>query len=546
MTTVSTLTSEHAPDDFERVAYYNGITGDDKQPHLLYRSDYRTTPFLKPTGRFAHLSVKTLRGVHDTALNPVWDAVGPEICALLLKRGIDWSSINPARFFTRGEPGSLGPVVVWIAVRPGSTSPDTAHVVSKDILAFLCAHGVEDAVVEWREAVLQRLAGPPLLRPTSSFNATHHVRRFLTPLLGVPLGADQREGTLTLWFHESEDPGSKVFGVSSRHVLRGESDTLYESDEAAESNAVRVCSIRQFQRGLADIVSSITGAAIRADVDARELDRLVVKEDQDDETEDAIETTRNSLAAEKKNVKALEAFHAAVLRDWTDETRQRTIGHVTYAPPITVDDEGDERFTSDWAVFEADSEKIRHAFEGNVVDLGSKYDLWKLTCMFYWRDGRSEYKLPLQHTVRMEGCSTERDLASPTVTDTEDQHCIIVGKDGATTGLTVGRYAGLMSYVRRDDGAVSRELAVYNAGYEDRLHQYRNNIEPFSAAGDSGALVWHTVGARAQIFGQLHSAENIGGSTSCHVSYCTPGWHLVDRIKKKFPHAEFYRRTWAS
>lgn len=84
--------------------------------HTSTEQDVRTDPDIDRrwagSYRFAHLADKTLRrGVHDTALNTVWDAVGPEVCALLLERGIDWSPINrPVRFFTRGKPGNLGPV----------------------------------------------------------------------------------------------------------------------------------------------------------------------------------------------------------------------------------------------------------------------------------------------------------------------------------------------------------------------------------------------------------------------------------------------------
>ena len=48
----------------------------------------------------AHIPVKSFRGVFDTPLNGVWDAVGPQIRDLIKARKIDWSSIDPARFFT--------------------------------------------------------------------------------------------------------------------------------------------------------------------------------------------------------------------------------------------------------------------------------------------------------------------------------------------------------------------------------------------------------------------------------------------------------------
>ena len=91
--------------------------------------------------------------------------------------------------------------------------------------------------MEWREAVPQRLSGPPLMRHFGSNNATHYVRRFLTALLGIPLATDGMEeedaqGTLTLWFHENKDkygnPTDKVYGVSNCHVLRKDTTVEYE------------------------------------------------------------------------------------------------------------------------------------------------------------------------------------------------------------------------------------------------------------------------------------------------------------------------------
>jgi len=59
------------PDEYERISYYNGITGNDDRPVLVYRSNFLTTPFPKPSGRYASIPVKSLRGVFDTPLNGV-------------------------------------------------------------------------------------------------------------------------------------------------------------------------------------------------------------------------------------------------------------------------------------------------------------------------------------------------------------------------------------------------------------------------------------------------------------------------------------------
>ena len=114
----------------------------------------------------------------------------------------------------------------------------------------------------------------------------------------------------------------------------------------------------------------------------------------------------------------------------------------------------------------------------------------------------------------------------------------MVGKDGNTTDLTVGRYAGLVSFTRNEVGIESVELGIYNSGDK--------TAEVFSAKGDSGSLVWYMANGKAHIVGQLHSGHSKGGSTSNHVTYCTPGWYLLGQIKKRFKYADFYRTTWSA
>ncbi|KAF8267671.1 hypothetical protein EI94DRAFT_1683645 [Lactarius quietus] len=545
----------YTPSEFERTSYYNGITGDDDHPELVYRSDWLTTPYLKPSGRFANLAVKSLRGVYQTSLNGVWGTVGPKICDLIKARGINWSSIDPARFFTHGQPGeeekgSLGPVVIWIGVIPNSTSSDTAHDVSQEIFKLLKDRGVEDVVVEWREAVVQRLAGLPLMRHVDSINPTHNVRRFLTALHGVPLETqgmerEDAQGTLTLWFHENkyEDgtPSDRVFGVSNCHVLCKNTTVEYKHRGSASRDHVRVCGKRRFQRGLDEITKAIWDHGIRADLWAREIVRLEARGRVDEEDAEEMEAIQRKLDDDNKAIAKLETFYAEVKKDWSDIQLHRNIGHVQYAAPITVDVEGGTKYTSDWGAFVAAEAKVRDQFEGNVVDLGSKYSVANLTSMFYPRGTSvpTTFKYPVERKLRIVGCATEEDLANPTEIDSEGRAYLIVGKDGNTTDVTFGRYAGLVSFALNEVGIPSVELGIYNMGPK--------NSDAFSAKGDSGSLVWHwhmKEDGKASIVGQLHSGSNKGGSTSNHVTYCTPGWYLLLQIKKEFKHADFYRTTW--
>jgi hypothetical protein len=383
----ATVVSQYTPDEYERTSYYNGITRDGDHPELVYRSDFLTTLFPKPVGRHAHIPVKSLHGVFDTPLNGVWDTVGPEIRDLIKARKINWSSVDPARFFTHGplgeeEKGSLGPVVIWVGVIPGSTSSGTAHEVSQEILALLLKNGVEDAVVEWREAVLQRLAGPPLMRHVGSNNATHYVRRFLTALLGIPLATEgmeeedaQPEGTLTLWFHENKDkdgnPSDKIYGVSNCHVLRKDTTVEYEHRGGAPKDHVRVCGMHRFQRGLNEIRKVIGDHGILADLWAREIVELEAKERKDAENARSIRANRRKLEDENEAIADLEALYDEVTEYWSDSKFHRNIGHVRYAAAITADVEGGTLYTSNWAAFLAAEAKVKDEFEGNVVDLGA-------------------------------------------------------------------------------------------------------------------------------------------------------------------------------
>ena len=157
---------------WERTTYYNGISPD--HPELLYRSDLLKNPFPIPKGRHPHLPTKTVYGVFNTQLNTVWDTVAPQIRELLKDRNIRYSAIKPARFVTHGEDGkdTLGPVVIWIATHPNTTTAESAHDASPDILALLEANGVKGAVVEWYEGAVEKLSGPPLLRVTDDTNPT--------------------------------------------------------------------------------------------------------------------------------------------------------------------------------------------------------------------------------------------------------------------------------------------------------------------------------------------------------------------------------------
>ncbi|KAH9952392.1 hypothetical protein BGW80DRAFT_1528647 [Lactifluus volemus] len=459
------------------------------------------------------------------------------------RAGRDWSQNVPRSSPVSGAPRKSILILEWsleLTRYENILLMETAHDVSLEILGLLKDEGIEGVVIEWRESVLQRLAGPPLLPAVTRYDATHHVRRFLTPLHGVSLAAEDMEredaqGTLTLWFHEKLDkdgnPSTKVFGVTNCHVLRRNPTVDYEHRGGAPKSYVRICGDRRFDRGLDETTREIANHAMVADLLTREIATLQ-SESADDNVEE-IKVKQWYLGRETKAVNDLTAFHLNATRNWSHISLHRNIGYTQFAPAITVD-EGGSRFTSDWGVFVAADAKVKDAFEGNVVCLGTKYTLYQLSMML--GGGPTTFKFPEEGKLRIEGWSTLDELAVPENIDSEHQRFVMVAKDGNTTDLTFGRYAGLVSFTENDVGVTSIEIGIYNSGCE--------TAEAFSEKGDSGALVWHMKNGKALIVGQLHSAQNKGGSTTNHVTYCTPGEKLLANIKAKFPYADFFRTSW--
>ena len=380
----STAVSHYAISDWERTTYYYGISLD--HPDLLYRSDLLENPFPVPKGRYAHLPPKTVYGVFNTPLNAVWDLVAPKICQLLKTWKIRYSSINAARFVTHGEDGkdTIGPVVIWISTHPNTTTAENAHDASPDILALLRTNGVEGAVVEWYEGVVEKLSGPHLLRVTYDTNPTCYVRRFLTSALGMPIAAAEMEGadaqgSVALFFHENKDkhgaPSAKVFGVSNCHILRKDTTVDYNfKGPGAPPQHVRLAGFHRFQRGLDEIKAAVGGHGTDADLLVREIAELNAKPKCGDleeaaENEAAMQVRREELAKVKKDIGVLETFYNDAKNQWSDIAR-RNIGHVDWAPKISVDVQ-DRHYTKDIGTFEVDAVKFKAQFKGNVVDLGA-------------------------------------------------------------------------------------------------------------------------------------------------------------------------------
>lgn len=527
--------------EFERVHYWHGISVD--PPDLLYRSDLESNPFPVPSPgtRWFALPIKTAEGVFNTPLNPVWHTVAPLIVDLFKSRSIKYSALKTARFTTEHEDGTktLGPIVIWVASHPGTTTAENARDVSPDILHILEDNGVEGVVVEWYEGSVEKLAGPPLMLVTNEANPTHFVRRTFTAALGMPISKSENQdndaqGSVSFFFHENKkngQPSPRVLAVSNKHVLREDTTVDYQfMGNGAPRQFVRLMGLRRFQQALIEIRTLVTRNADEIVRFAGEVARLKAKprsakKAQAEDDDEALEASKEQLAKAKKNNIKLQAFYKEVNTQCNDIDR-RTIGFVDWAPKISVTVD-DRHYTRDIGTVELDPQKFAENFQANVVDLGTKFAPEDLNTMFWPNNANpSGLKFPSDRLLRIRGVVTRELLANPECFDENGNPIFIVGKDGNSTGLTVGRYSGLEAYLYNEFGEDSIEIAIYN---------YSNMSGNFSAKGDSGSLIFTGDGRMVAI---LHS-----GTPEGHVTYATPAWWFIEQLKIQYPHADFDRTS---
>ena len=79
-------------------------------------------------------------------------------------------------------------------------------------------------------------------------------------------------------------------------------------------------------------------------------------------------TTQADVDKKKETIEELRKFFATMKKDWA-EVKNRVIGHVVWAPPITGLT-SPYNYTQDVCVIKLDKKKFLN-FKGNVIDLGA-------------------------------------------------------------------------------------------------------------------------------------------------------------------------------
>jgi len=372
---VHTVVAPYLISKYEMNFWYHGISGD--PPKLMYRSDLETNPFpIPPPGtNFFKIPTKTAHGVFKMPLNAVWDTVAPQILVSMKARGLQYSALKTVRFSTveDGKDETLGPIVVWIAVRPNTTNAGAVRDATPDILHILADVQITDVVVEWYEASVVRLVGPPLMSVEDRTNPKFGLNHPFNTGLGIPIArqSDDAQGTLTLLFKEmktrSGDPSERILALTSKHVASVDTTTDYEFD-GANPQHILVCGDRRLARAVTEIEDAVTTGLRDVVRLAGEIEDLESKLSAPKENRTALKRRKNALDEKNEDNPTLQTFVAEVNADWQD-TNGRRFGVVDWAPKISVRVD-DRHYTRDIATFAVYGEKLEN-FERNIIDLGA-------------------------------------------------------------------------------------------------------------------------------------------------------------------------------
>ena len=144
--------------------------------------------------------------------------------------------------------------------------------------------------------------------------------------------------------------------------------------------------------------------------------------------------------------------------------------------------------------------------------------------------GQSEFKYPVGGLLQVKGVVKEAELRSPKQLDANGEPCLLVIKNGRTSGVSIGRVTGI-ELVIREYG----EYDLKRTSLEVAVCPYNHKSKAFSSAGDSGSIV---VDGEGRLIGML-----TGGSCtteSADLTYITPYFWLQERVKKAFPGCFLY------
>jgi hypothetical protein len=326
-----------------------------------------------PKGPQAQRVPREARPVCDHPIQAVWRTLGKEVYEYLDSLSVLWTTIDPVRFAE--EKGDAGPLYLWVGVKPGSLSLEDAKVAAVGCKKILAAAEFPEIEIAFRESVFTRSAGPKLLNHVHPVDPTSDIRSPFTGTLGIQIAPRKTpyfEGTGALYLCDGQS--NRVFLLTARHVALPppvhRNELYHRKNTSQPRHEVLVLGMQAYEDALQNMWAKIGNELTSVNHRKRVLAALgEVVEGEDATVAEARQESMAILAKAEKAIVAVDAFLTDISKHWSP-MNQRVLGHVVYAPPISVDT-GPKQFTEDWALIELQRDKIDwQNFKGNVVYLG--------------------------------------------------------------------------------------------------------------------------------------------------------------------------------
>ncbi|KAH9045063.1 hypothetical protein EDB84DRAFT_1558800 [Lactarius hengduanensis] len=504
-------------------AYYKSLPS---QPRLIATTS--PDPFKEPGAPAAYSVHKELRELGNHPLASFWDhGLSDSLRHGLNKMDVNWTSIDALRIVEVGEPS--GPAIVWIGVQFGALSFEEGGVVALQCRRFIDSYGVHNYHVEIRESHVMRQAGNRFFDPVPSTDPTFTARDPYTATHGIPISTKRRpwvEGTGGFYLSAGGDD-KNIYLVTARHVvLPIDKDDNKEYERRKTSKAredVLILGTAGFREKLNAIDYDIQ-AQKDAIADAKEgimsVDDSVRKKAEQD------------LQEAEDGLKDLGALHHEISTQWGAKEK-RIIGELVWAPPIVLSTEPDQ-YTLDLAIIKIDAGKLDASnYRGNSINIGTKYTRQQFMEKVYLNPTSStSFKFPASdHIVTLKGQVPENALFKPPMLDDKGEQCLVVFKNGAKTGTTIGKANNVSSYTR------TYWVGQYQESREWPVIPTDKHSGKFSEKGDSGSCVADTFGRVGGILTGGTGNPNV--TDSADVTYVTPISFIMKVLHstKRFKHA---------
>ena len=510
-------------------------------------------------GPQAQRCIREARPVYGHPIACSWIKIGADIYRYLDSCSVKWTSIDPVAFANAGEKTPFCPLLVWIGVKHETLEFDDAVATANGIKDILSEAGFPEIEVAFRESVVSHSVGLKPLPFNPRNDPIPEFRKPFTPSLGLaiaPLKTPHHEGTGALYFRLSKD-NNRVVLLTAAHTARP--PPVYANTGMTHKNCSQP---REEIVALGDLGYQEATNALMAAIG--DLARSIAVWNKSNtglgefvEGENIWDTEKrrdNQNAIEKATrlIDNLNSLHDEITKRRTNPDK-RIIGFILHADPISVSNKP-HGFTLDWAFIELYNEKIDwDTFPGNKVYIGmfphlvpqsqfqlladydipvggnlSPSDFGKF--MFPYPEDRANYEYPDDGLLQVNGIVKDEEIRQHQHLDAHGERAFLVVKNGLATGTTIGRVNGLDSFTR-----VYSDYGTERTSIETAVLPYDNQHGPFSAPGDSGAIILDRIG---RIVALLTSGGGTAHETD--VTYAMPYWWLEEQIKEAFPDCHLY------